>query len=167
MKGTYGGWKIRERINSQTAFKPLMTVFSQIYKDNYIDMSLPPPPPKKKYLEKGIIGGWVINMPSQDCIFYLICNCFKSNWVCLPPFFLFASLFWFLNQGGGRPPPPRNVDEIRISYIAKSPYEISQNKTKFGRNYSYGTSSEWQLYHPEKICSRNIYTKLFRFRKKK
>ena len=95
-------------------------------------------------------------MPSQDCIFYLICNCFKSNWVCLPPFFLFASLFWFLNQGGGRPPPPRNVDEIRISYIAKSPYEISQNKTKFGRNYSYGTSSEWQLYHPEKICNKIV-----------
>ena len=53
----------------------------------------------------------------------------------------------------------------RISYIGKSPYEISRNNA-FRGNVSYKISSEWQLYQPEKIWNGNVYIKLFRFRKK-
>ena len=56
--------------------------------------------------------------------------------------------------------------EIHISYIAKSPFEISQNNKKFWWNVSYEVSLERQLYRLEMICNRNVYTKLFRFRRK-
>ena len=56
-------------------------------------------------------GGWEIRMQSTNCIFYLIYNCFKSNWVFLPSFSLLASIFWivfFKIQGGAGQGPILN-----------------------------------------------------------